>query len=300
MTKSLYFVQLSTKWWCDDDITCSLAARGLWSMLLSNSGDLMTDGKITDRQYRRVIANEDADQCAELMAELVATKLLDRLTNGWRISNYLEWQQSKEQILETRAKAAARAKKSRQNRKNKGANTDELGAHVTRDVSGDVPRSHKAEEEGKEEEEIEAPPPPSPHTDRPSFVHARAALVAIGVDPQRGAIARLAAAIEAKADTDSHDYEAVGAALVAALYPQALPAQISAPVPFLEAIIRRLALAPEGASVLTTEQLAESWAIAEGHAIDPDPEPVDKEDMTPELAARYERLVARTEQAAAS
>ena len=107
------WAKLDDGMWCHPKfLGLSMAARGAWCTVLSWSARNLTDGAVP-ATLPRVLGIEDA-----LVVELAASGLWDESDGrGWQIHDYLEFNPSKEEVLESRADNRKRVAKHRDRRK---------------------------------------------------------------------------------------------------------------------------------------------------------------------------------------
>jgi hypothetical protein len=110
-----------------------LAALGLWALALCHCAQQLTDGKISRRALRRLAPLSSV----ELEHALVRAGLLDELEDGsgFQIHDYLEFNPSREQVIEQRAADRERQRKWRESRRDSPASQRDA-ANVTALVTG--------------------------------------------------------------------------------------------------------------------------------------------------------------------
>jgi hypothetical protein len=109
------WVKLSDDWYDDPDlIEAGPAAMLLWPLLISWCARNLTDGRIPEGQVRRLVdwhtLGVDPEQA---IAPLVDTGRLQSVAGGYLVTNYLQYQPSRERVLADRDAAKDRAAKSR-------------------------------------------------------------------------------------------------------------------------------------------------------------------------------------------
>lgn len=109
------WVKFSDDWYDDTDlIEAGPAAMLAWPLLISWSARNLQDGKIPAGQVRRLVdwhtLGVDPEQA---IAPLLASGRLQAIAGGYLITNYLEYQPSREKVLADRDAARGRAAKSR-------------------------------------------------------------------------------------------------------------------------------------------------------------------------------------------
>lgn len=91
-----------------DVMDLSPAAFRTWALGIVYAGAKLTDGYVSPKALRRTIQAE-----VDSVRELVTCGLWSELGDGWQIVNYLEHNQSRQQVEAARESARRRAKKSR-------------------------------------------------------------------------------------------------------------------------------------------------------------------------------------------
>lgn len=109
------WVKFSDDWYDDHElIEAGPAAMLVWPVLITWCARNLTDGKIPSGQVRRLVdwhtLGIDPEQA---IAPLVANGRLQDIAGGYYVTNYLDYQPSREKVLEDREAAKVRAAKSR-------------------------------------------------------------------------------------------------------------------------------------------------------------------------------------------
>lgn len=119
---------------------------GVWLASLAYANRNLTDGFIPDGQVRRLTAFEGV-RCAAVTKVLVGSALWDRVDGGYRIHDYEQYQPTKAEVLESRAKTADRIARWRERNAGNGvgngvthAVTNGVGNGVGNGVSNTAPK----------------------------------------------------------------------------------------------------------------------------------------------------------------
>ena len=96
----------------EDDELHGLAAIGLWTLMLAHTAKQLTDGAAGHRTVRR-IAPEHGQALAEALER---AGMLEKTDDGWLIHDYLDYNPSRDKVLEERRAGAERQAKSRARR----------------------------------------------------------------------------------------------------------------------------------------------------------------------------------------
>ncbi len=109
------WVKLSDDWYDDYELVeAGPAAMLLWTVAISWCARNLTDGRVPLSQVPRLVDWSAIGTTAEqVIAPLVANGRLQAIEGGYQITNYLTYQPSRQQVLEEREAAKARAAKSR-------------------------------------------------------------------------------------------------------------------------------------------------------------------------------------------
>jgi len=146
-------------------VATPLPAVGLFAIGLSYCGDQLTDGFIP----RSVVVGIRGWTSAARM--LIERNFWNEVPGGYQVHDYLDWNDSREQVLAKRKGAADRAASSRERRR---------AAHVTEHVPRDVTRTERARPVSTPLHsgvtEVTPRDPPNPLTDATAF----------GAAPRRG------------------------------------------------------------------------------------------------------------------
>lgn len=89
----------------------SLEAIGLYARSLSFCARYLTNGKVDQTWLERVVPKPQRLQ--KLLDELVATGLFEPNGNGFAVHDYLDYNPSREDVLERRRKAAEKKRRQR-------------------------------------------------------------------------------------------------------------------------------------------------------------------------------------------
>ena len=122
----------------------TLPAVGLYTLALTWSSTYLTDGLVPDGQLRRLGGSK------ALASALVDAGLWERVEGGWRIHDFLDYNPSRERVLEERSADAERKRRGRTSRWSPGGHEGGRPAgrpggvrsESDRPVPGPVPVAH--------------------------------------------------------------------------------------------------------------------------------------------------------------
>jgi hypothetical protein len=146
-----------------DDELRSLAAIGLWTLTMSNSGRRLTDGDVSRRTIRRFAQKHGAD----LAERLVGAGMYEAADDGYRVHDFLDFNPSRSEIEAKRERD--RRRKDGGRRSDSDASPDDVAVDSAR-----IPRGRAAdagETRGGVAEESGAPDPspyPTPRASPPN------------------------------------------------------------------------------------------------------------------------------------
>ena len=138
------WVRLDDRFWMNPKMEqAGWAARGLHAAAMSYCGDILSDGHLTARDIARMTAGEECGHLIDILVEIGAWHVTD---DGWAINDFLEFNPTRDEVVEEKAKkrraANARWNKARNASAHAPASTsadaNEYADPTRPDVSTDV------------------------------------------------------------------------------------------------------------------------------------------------------------------
>lgn len=126
-----------------------LAALGLWALALSYCNKYLTDGSLTRSRPGRLAEGIEADVVARMTERLVAAGLWERTPEGFNVHDFLEFNDSRADVLARREANAERMRNARAGARSTArsdarstARSDARTAHVQPHLAGAGARPH--------------------------------------------------------------------------------------------------------------------------------------------------------------